>query len=286
MLKALHASVLLTYTGIALCIQLIRRTITVPCTDIWYCVYMQLIGRIITVPMYLHLILRLHAADMADYHCAHVLTSGIAFTCSWYGGISLCPCTYIWYCVWYGGLPLCPVLTSDIAFTCSWYGGLSLCPVLTSGIAFTCSWYGGLTLCPVLTSGIAFTCSWYGGLSLCPVLTSDIAFTCIWYGGLSLCPVLTSDIAFTCNWYGGLSLCPVLTSYIAFTCSWYDGLSLCPCTYIWYCVYMQVIWRTITVAVYLLVVLLCTCIGRPRTQLLLLFYILQLQSAHFSLPRV
>jgi len=49
--------------------------------------------------MYLHLILCSHTSDMADYHCAHVLTSGIVFTYIWFGGLSLCPCTYIWYCI-------------------------------------------------------------------------------------------------------------------------------------------------------------------------------------------
>jgi hypothetical protein len=49
------------------------------------------------VPVYLHLVLRLHTADMADSHCAHVLTSGIAFT---YSGLSMCPCLYILYCIY------------------------------------------------------------------------------------------------------------------------------------------------------------------------------------------
>ena len=100
MLRALLAPVLLTYTGIALCIQLIWRTISVPCTNICECVYIHLMWRAVTVPVYLHLVLRLHTADMADYHCARVLTSAIAFTYIWYCGLLLCPCTYIWYCVY------------------------------------------------------------------------------------------------------------------------------------------------------------------------------------------
>ena len=131
MLRVLLAPVLLKYTGIALCIQLIWRTvlgpvphlvvrclyswyggtslcpvltsvsalytqliwrtITVPCTDLCYCVHLHLIWRTLIGPMYLHLVLRLHTADMADYHCTHVLTCGIAFTYIWYGGPSLCP---------------------------------------------------------------------------------------------------------------------------------------------------------------------------------------------------
>ena len=35
------------------------------------------------MPMYLHLILRLHAGDMADYHCGRVLTCGIALYMHW-----------------------------------------------------------------------------------------------------------------------------------------------------------------------------------------------------------
>jgi hypothetical protein len=52
----------------------------VPVYLIWYCVYIHLIWQTITVPVYLHLVLCLHTSDMADYHCAHVLTHGIAFT--------------------------------------------------------------------------------------------------------------------------------------------------------------------------------------------------------------
>jgi len=78
----------------------------------------------------LHWYYTVHAADMADYHCA---------------------CTYICYCI---------VHTADLAhYHCALY--------LTSGIAFTCIWYGGLSLCPC-TCGISFTYIWYGGLLLCP----------------------------------------------------------------------------------------------------------------------
>ena len=218
------------YGGLSLC----------PCTYIWYCVHTHLIWQTTTVSMYLHLVLCLHTSDMADYHCTHVLTSDIVFTHIWYGGLSLCPCTYIWYCVhthliWqtitvpmYLHLLLC-LHTSDMAdYHCA--------RLRTSGVVFTYIWFGGLSLCPC-------TYIWYCVHTHLKWRTITVSM----YLHLILCSH-TSDMA-------DYHCAHVLTSDIVFTHIWYGGLSLYPCTYIWYCVHTHLIWRTITVPMYLHLVL-------------------------------
>jgi hypothetical protein len=116
-----HHSARVVTSGITLYIQLIWRTITVPvCLHVvLHCTYNWYGGPSLCPCSYIWYYI-VHTTDMTDYHCARVLTSGITWyiqliwrtitvpvclhlvlhgTYNWYGGLSLCPCTYIWYCM-------------------------------------------------------------------------------------------------------------------------------------------------------------------------------------------